>query len=45
MHKDELRLILGGEAKTVLTRDHYLHYILPTIFEVTADFPNYNYQN
>lgn len=44
-HSDEMKHILGGEEAVVKIGEREVHFITPAIFQVTADFPNYNYQN
>lgn len=40
-----MKHITGGEYLEVKVGEKTLKFLTPAIFEVTADFPNYNYQN
>jgi hypothetical protein len=40
-----MKHITGGEYVEVKAAGKTLKFLTPAIFEVTSDFPNYNYQN
>jgi len=44
-HKEEFKLIRGGESISMKGSGRTISFITPTIFKVEADFPHFNYQN